>query len=247
MDILILVSLFLIGVFGGFFGATVGGGGLFMIPYLMFTGLAAPVAVASARFGDIGLAIAASYKYWKEKKILWKYVPILAILSLVGSLIGARILLAIDPSVLKTIAALLLFALLPIVLFKKKIGTEHREVSTVSRGVSSCLYFVLQTVTGFFGAGTGPLTQYTLMVGFGFTIVEGAATQMIPFLILTLSSTAVFAWYGLIDLASCIPLFIGSAVGGYLGAHFASKTSTGWLKALFAIMVIAAGFKLLLF
>lgn len=247
MEIFFLVGYFVIGGIGGFLGATVGGGGLLMIPFLMFTGLSAPVAIASARFGDIGFAVTASYKYWRSNQILWKYVPLLAVLSLAGSLIGANILLSIDPGDLRKVAAVLLLILLPFVLFKKDIGVEHREVGRVRKAITAFIFFVIEVVTGFFAAGTGPLVYYTLMAGFRITITEAVATQMLPFLILTVSSTIVFAMHGLVDYTAGILLFAGTAAGGYIGAHMAVVKGAAWLKGLFAIVIVAAAIKLLFF
>lgn len=247
MDPLATLSSFLIAAIAGFFGATVGGGGLLMIPYLMFLGLPPQVAIASARFGDIGLAVTSSVKFWRANQILWQYVPVLAVLSLVGSLIGANILLSINPDNLQIIAAVILLCLLPFVLFKREVGAVRREVSTFSRTLSSGIYFVIQTFTGFFAAGTGPLVYYTLMAGFGLTIVEAVATQMIPFLLLALSSVTIFAMHGLIDYQTGMILLAGTATGGYIGAHVAILKGARWLKGLFAIVVLVAALRLLFF
>ncbi len=247
MEILTLVSYFALGALGGFLGATVGGGGLIMIPYLMFTGLAPQVAVASARFGDIGMGVVSSYKYWREGSIVWRYVPLLAVLSLGGSLVGANILLAIEADSLRKVAAVLLFALLPVVLFKKELGTVRREVGRLSKGIAASLFLLIETVTGFFAAGTGPLKYYTLVIGFGLTIVEAVATQMLPYLVLAVSSTIVFAMHGLIDYKAGLLLLAGNGLGGYLGAHVAIVKGSVWIKRLFVVMVVAAGVKLLFF
>ena len=247
MELLEIVVSFLVGAIAGFFGATVGGGGLLAIPFLMFTGLPPQIAIATARFGDLGLPITSTYKFWKSNQIVWKYVPLLSVVALLGSLIGANILLTIDPDRLEKVAALFLFALLPFVLFKKEIGTVRREVSRLSKTISTFVYFVIETITGFFAAGTGPLVYYTLMIGFGLTIIEAVATSMLPFLVLAISSVVVFAMHGLIDYSTGFIMLAGTATGGYFGAHVAISKGAVWIKGLFAIMVVAAGIKLLFF
>jgi len=247
MDVLHIVLSFIVGAVAGFFGATVGGGGMLAIPYLMFIGLPPQIAIASARFGDMGFAMTSIRKFWKSNQIVWEYVPMLAVISLAGSLIGANILLTIEPEYLQKVAAILLFLLLPFVVFKKEMGVVRREVSKRSELISACVYFLIQTVTGFFAAGTGPLVYYTLMAGFGLTIVEAVATQMIPFLVLAVSSVIIFAMHGLIDYPTGFVLLLGSAIGGYIGAHVAIRKGARWIKGLFAVMVLAAGLKLLFF
>lgn len=247
MDITSVVATYAIAVAGGFFGATVGGGGLVMIPYMMMLGLPPQVAIASARFGDLGLAVTSSIQFWRSGQIVWKYVPVLTAVSLVGAIIGANILLSVQPEHLRTIAAVILVALLPLVIFRRDVGVVRREVSRLTKALSTCAYFIIQTFTGFFGAGTGPLAYYTLMIGHGLTIIEAVATHMIPFLVLGLASVAVFAAHGLIDYPTGIILLAGTATGGYIGAHVAVRKGARWIKGAFAVMVIAAALKLLFF
>jgi uncharacterized membrane protein YfcA len=101
-------------------------------------------------------------------------------------------------------------------------------------------------LAGFFGGGSGTLIFYTLMMFFGITIIQVAATQILPFMVLTVSSLIVFALNGIIDYGIGIVLMAGTAVGGYLGAHIAIKSGERWVRRLFAAVVIGAGAKLLL-
>lgn len=242
-----LIFVFLVGVVAAFFGAMVGGGSLLSIPFLIFLGLPPQVAIATDRFGGIGGTITAFFKFLKAKKIVWKYVPILALLSLGGSLIGANILLSIDQNLLQKIAGILLLILLPFVFLKRDIGVERVIVSKAKMVAGSVIYFLVQIFTGFFGAGTGPFIFYTLMVGFGLTIIESVATQLIPLLVLSISSIIIFALKGIIDFQIGIVLLAGMAVGGYIGAHVALKKGSAWIKGLFSILVIIASIKLLFF
>lgn len=247
MDMLTSTLIFAIGVIGGFLGATVGGGGMFVIPYLMFAGLPIDVAIATARFGDVGFAASSALKFWRAKEIVWKYVRLLATLSVVGGVLGTVILLSFGQQNLEMAAAVLLALLFPFVLFSKKVGTVRREVSRVSKVIGSVAYLIVETGTGFLAAGTGPLKYSALMRFFGLSYREGVATQMIPYFLLALLTTGAFAILGLIDYQAGILLILGSVVGGYLGARFAMAISTELLKHLFALMVGAAVIKLLFF
>src|SRR5437016_2627042 len=85
--------IFLIGITTGFVDSTGGPGGIITIPLLILLGFPPQVAIATDRVGIVGQSLAAIFKFWRAKKIVWKYVPILTIISLCGSLIGANILL----------------------------------------------------------------------------------------------------------------------------------------------------------
>ena len=100
---------------------------------------------------------------------------------------------------------------------------------------------------GFFGGGAGTLVLYTLMIFFGFTIIEANATDIIPWFLLSLSGFIIFAINGIVDYGLGIALFLGMLAGGNLGAHTAIKQGNQWVKVIFTIVVIISGIKLLFF
>lgn len=95
-----ILLIFFTGLATGFFDSVIGAGGLISVPALVFLGLPPQTAIATDRFGTIGQSFTAFLKFWKAKKIVWKYVLILTGISLVASLIGANILVNIDPKIL---------------------------------------------------------------------------------------------------------------------------------------------------
>ncbi len=248
-DLLTLSSLltFVIGVMGGFLGATVGGGGLFMIPFLTFMGLPLQVAIASARLGDIGFAIFSAIKFGHAKQIVWEYVPRLALISFFAAIVGSLGLVSFKTEYLPILVAVLLVAALYFFLREKDAGTERRKVSKKVETRSSWLYLVVEMFTGFLGAGTGPIKYLIMVKGFGLTMTEGVATQAVPYIVLTVTSTAIFASLGYVDYTAGAALFLGSCLGGWAGAHFALQVNQVLLKKLFAVVVALAAIKLLFF
>jgi hypothetical protein len=240
---ILLISL--IGLVTGFFDSVIGAGGLVSVPALLFFGLPPQVVIATDRFGTLGQTITAFFEFWKAKKIVWKYVVTLSAISLVASLIGANILIDIDPKIIQKIIGILLIALLPMIFIKPNLGTEHTVVKNKVAGL--IIYFFIMILGGFFGAGTGPLIFYTLTYFLGFTMIEVNATGVIPWFVLSVSSVAIFAMHGIINYEIGIILFIGMAIGGYIGADMAIKNGEKWVKRLFIIFVVASSIKLLFF
>ncbi|MCK4327045.1 MAG: sulfite exporter TauE/SafE family protein [Candidatus Diapherotrites archaeon] len=242
-----LLLVLLAGVAAGFFDSALGAGGLISVPSLIFLGLPPQVAIATDRFGTLGQMTTAFFKFWKAKKILWKYVPILAAISLVGSLIGANILLAVDPNILQQIVGVFLLVLLPFIFLKQNIGVKRSKVPKSKAALGLLIYFLIMIFGGFFGQGTGPMIFYALTYFLGFTMIEVLATGIIPWFVLSISSLVIFALYGIIDYEVGIVLLIGMAVGGYIGAHVVLKKGDLWVKRLFILFVIISGLKLLFF
>jgi uncharacterized membrane protein YfcA len=245
-DGLSLVAVSGIGVVAGTIGAMVGGGSLLSIPLLIFLGLPAPVAIATDRFAGLGAACTAGFRYWRAGEIVWRWVPWLGTASLVGSLVGANLLVRTDAARLEPIIGLLLLLLLPALFLRPAFGVETRDTSRSWRLAGFGLYFAIQLLTGYFGAGTGPLVFTTLMMCFGLTIVQAVATQVVPFLLLTVASVLVFGSHGIIDYRMGIALLLGTAIGGSLGAKLAIEKGAGWVRRVFAGIVALAALRLIL-
>lgn len=237
----------LIGIVTGFFDSIVGAGGLISVPSLLFLGLPPQIAIATDRFGSLGQRCAALYQFWKTKKIVWKYVPLLSVIALGGALIGANLLLTIDPQLLETIIGILILAVLPFLFLRKDLGIKSIKPSTSKRIIGFIMYLGITIFSGFFGQGTGPMYVYVLTFFLGLTVVEVLATNIIPGMVLAVSSLILFASHDLINYTFGVILLIGMAIGGYIGSHAVLKKGDQWVKQLLVVFVIIFGIKLLLF
>ncbi len=244
-EIITIISVLLIGIATGFVDTTISSGGLISVPFLIFMGLSPASAIATDRLGSIGQTLTSLPKFWKEKKVLWKYVPFFTILSMVGAMIGANILLNLNQNTLNKIIGTVILILLPLIFLKPELGIKRKKTSKLKLGIGFSLYFLLTIFSGFFGAGTGTISIYMIMYLFGFTIIEIMATGKIPWFVLSLTSLIVFAKSGIINYSFGIVLFIGGAVGGYLGTHLVLKKGNQWVKRLFIVVVIIAAIRLL--
>jgi len=246
-DISSLILVFLVGLAASVIGSMVGGGSLLSIPTLILLGLPPHVAIASDRFAGIGAGITALIKFSKEKRVVFKYVIPLSIISLVAALIGGKILLEIDTAILENIVAVLIILLLPLLFFGKDLGLTRKELTRKKKFTGYTVYFFIQILTGLFGAGTGPLIFATLILFMGLTIIESVATQIIPYLVLTFATLVLFGINGIINYQVGFVLLAGTTCGGYLGAHIAITAGDKWVRRVFAVIVFAMACKLLLF
>lgn len=246
-EIILLLLVSLVGLVTGFFDSVIGAGGLISVPSLVFLGLPPQIAIATDRLGTIGQTFTALIKFWKAKKIVWKYVPILAVISLAGSLIGANILLNVDQKILESVVGVLILILLPLIFLKKDLGVKQAKPSRSKTIVGLLVYFAIMIFAGFFGQGTGPMIFYALTFFLGLTMIEVLGTGIIPWFVLSISSVIIFALNGIIDYKIGIVLFVTMSIGSYIGAHVAIKKGDLWVKRLFVLFVIILGIKLLFF
>ncbi len=246
-ELITIIAVFFIGVIAAFIGAIAGGGGLLSISFLIFVGLPPHVAIATNRLGALGMSISMVYKFSKAKVIEWKYVPWLSLLAIIGSYIGAKILLNVSEETLNFIVVMILVAFLPILLIKKKLGVKKINVSFTKNFLGYILYFFMAIFGGFFGGGSGTIFFFILMYFFGFTIIEANATDSIPWLLLSVSALVVFATNHIINYTLGTSIFLGMVVGGYLGAHTAIQKGNKWVKTFLIVIIIASIIKLLFF
>jgi len=108
-------------------------------------------------------------------------------------------------------------------------------------------YFFNAIYDGFFGAASGLIAVYTLVVSFGYTFIEANALDKFAFLFTLIPSLALFMFSGIVNYEVGLVLLAGMLVGGYLGAHVAIKKGNKFVKLMFSLIVIASAFKLLFF
>ncbi|MEK6792730.1 MAG: sulfite exporter TauE/SafE family protein [Nanoarchaeota archaeon] len=246
-EIVLILLVSLIGLVTGFFDSIIGAGGLISVPSLVFLGFPAHIAIATDRFGSIGQALIATLKFWKSKKIVWKYVPVLAVLSLIGSFIGAKILLDISPKILGGVIGVLMIVLLPFIFLKKDLGVVRLKTGWTKKIIGAIIYFAVMIFAGFYGQGTGPMVFYTLTFFFGLTMIESLGTGVVAWLLLCISSVIIFAFNNIIDYKIGLILFVSMSIGSYVGASTAVRKGDLWIKRLFVALVVIMSVKLLFF
>lgn len=213
-----LLLIFIIGVITGFIDATVAMGGFFAIPALILSGLPPHTAIAVDKFGVIGSALGSFVKHFKNGTILWKWVPVFALISLIGGAIGAQISVSIPAEMLRYILGGFILAVLPLLALKKQLGViDTRHTKTILMICLGLILFLLARIySGFAAAGSGITAILVLCGVMGFTLLQYQGTIALTSVILSLSSVYVF-W-----MADKMDWFAGFAliIGMYIGAHF---------------------------
>lgn len=242
-----IVLVFVIGIVTGLVDSIVGVGGLISIPFLILSGLPPKVAIATDRVGIIGQNIGSLPKYWKERQILWKFVPPLTIVAAIAAYFGANILITLNEVLVTQIVGVVILLLLPFLFFKKELGIKRHHPGKLKLSAGYIVYFFAMIFASTVGGGVGILIMYVLLIFFGFTVINAKATDNFPWLFLSIASLIIFGINGIIDYVAGITLFAGMMIGGYIGAHVAVKKGNKWMKAFVVVAVVISGVKLLFF
>jgi len=240
-----LFGSFGVGLFAGFIGAIAGGGGLISVPFLLFIGIPPQIALATSKFGGLGMCFGAAFKFIKEKQVVWKYAVILSIGGIIASIIGSRFLLNSGNYPLDKIVGVLLLVLVPTIFLKKGFGLKKIKVTPTKKVIGTIIYFLLSILASFFG-GMGVLMISSVVYFFGLSIIEANATDIIAYMVLSVTAVIIYMMNSIVNYPVGIALFCGMLLGGYAGAHTAIKKGNQFVKIIFAIVIIASAIKILI-
>jgi len=241
MDPINLLIVFIAGIIGSSFGTLVGGTSLITIPLFISLGLPPHTAIGTDRLGISGLTIAGWYQFHKKGLIDYKIGLLMGVVGLIGSFLGANLVLKIEVSLLKKVIAMITFFILIILFLKPSIGIEERKSVLSTRQYSAGLFFnfLVGIYCGFYGAMAGTFMLYVLLFSFKQTFLEGTATVKICSLMMTTTAAIVFASKGSIDYTVAAVMFVGCAIGSYFGAQYADRIGNIWIRRMFIAIVLA--------
>lgn len=241
-----LLITFGIGLLASFLsGMAGGGGGLITTPFFVLLGIPPQMAIATTKFGGLGITLGSMAKFWNTKHVRSDFVMYLSVLSVVAALLGTRILLnSSNELVQKFIGGMMLIAV-PFLLIKN-MGVKSLPTTYLKEVIGYVLYFINLVLQSAFGTGIGMTVSLILMGFFGFTALEAIATRRIPGFILSLASLLAYMASGIVNYGHGIAVFFGMLIGGYIGSHVAIKKGNSFVKWAMVALVTTLGIQFLL-
>ena len=246
MSPLIFLGVLLIGLFANIIGHTAGGGtGLITIPVLIFFGLPPQSAVATVKLTILG-GIPALGKYIKHKKVKWEYLIFFVSISILATFVGTKILLSIPADFVQKTIGVIILLMIPIIILKNNLGLNEKVATFHSKTIGFILFTILAIVQASFGS-VGQLVTMTLVMFFGYTIIQASATRRIPLMVLNIIAFIIYAFSGLVYYWYALALAIGQSIGGYIGAHMSVTKGDAWVRRIFIALLLVLSIKLLVF
>lgn len=237
----LLLLAFLLGIASGFIGGIASGGGLISIPGLMFLGLPPSTAIATNNLNIVS-SLTSALRYHKHAAVNLRLIRSLAWLDILGSLVGAALLLSINVTVMQK-----LFGVVCILLATLINANKHlKNAKTSHKLLAPALVFLASVFAGMFGTGGGLLLIYILSYFYRLPLREANANSKLISFGGAFAIILLFAHAGKINFAVGIPLMLGSALGGYIGAHTALKKEEKVVRKLLVVIAVSAGLKLLI-
>lgn len=225
-----LVFLFFAGFFGGVINSIAGGGSFITFPALIFVGIPPIIANATNTFASCAGYMSGAYAFKKEiyahKNELFK----ITIISIIGGIFGAWLLLKTPEAVFReAIPWLLLFATVLFILGGqintglKKMASAHQHASSIGGILLLIMLLGVSTYGGFFNAGLGIITLSYLALAGHTNINTMNGLKLLISSVVSLIAIALFIYNDVIAWYEGSIVLFGTLAGGYVAAHVSRK------------------------
>jgi hypothetical protein len=223
----------LVGVLSGFLNTVAGGGSLISLPVLIFMGLPGSVANGTLRVAIVTQNIFAFGGYQsKGIRLPFPYVIYLAIVSLAGGWIGARMAIEIPDHLFNKILSIVMVLVVLSILFERKLqqGFIQEKMNPLRQIIGVIGFFLLGIYGGFIQAGIGFLVIALLTHLHHFPLVKTNSIKVFVAVVYTASAVVAFAMAGKIVWEIGIVVAVGHAIGAWFGSRWSVQAGEIWVK-----------------
>lgn len=244
------ILLFLISFIANAFSAFSGGGaGLLQLPLLIFLGLPFSVALATHKLATVALGIGATIRHFREGSLNWRFSLLILSSGLPGVVLGAIVIVHVPERPAELALGILTLGLGLYSVLNKNLGQAMKKPhdDRYHQYIGFFVLFLIGALNGSLTSGTGLFVTLWLVRWFGLDYKHAVAYTLVLVGLfwngvgaLTLGLQGPIRW-------DWIPiLLVASALGGYVGAHFAIIKGNKWIKPVYEIITLLVGFKLII-
>lgn len=228
--------------------ASMGGTALVMVPLLVAFDVEPRIAIATNKLAIVFLSVAATLRFRRSVKLPpARIMGTLAVPVVIGSVIGALLVVRAPTGLTKLIIVVATIAVAAVVFIRKETGLVDRSAPVTSQEMVRSLIVLLplSVYGGFFTGGYAMLLTYALVLTMGFSFLQGAAGTRLLSVYSGAAASVIFAWEGVIDYRLGAALCAAYFAGATLGTHIAVKKGSRWLKMLFLGAAIVLALRIL--
>jgi hypothetical protein len=238
---MITFVLFAAAFVGGALNSLAGGGTLVTFPALLLAGLGPIDANASSVVALLPGTFAGAWAYRRSILAITEFsLTGFLVLSLIGGLIGALLLLYTPPTLFAGLVPwLILFATAVFAIGNLAPLTFVQRIKIGPRGALATL-FAIAIYGGYFGGGIGflILAAFTLFGMRDINSMNGLKMALVG--IMTIAAIVAFIVADVVRWPQTLPMLAGSTIGSYLAARWSQRIDQRLIKG----FVIVLGFGL---
>jgi uncharacterized protein len=247
MTLLLLLCFF--AFLAGFVDAMVGGGGLIQLPamFLLQPQLSLLQTLATNKTASFFGTSVSTVKYLRRVEINWKHLSPAIVSAFAGSFGGALLVSYIHKEQFMPFIICVLFLVLLYTIMKKHLGLHH-----IDKQLSQARYLTyaisMGLVIGFYdgliGPGTGSFLIFSFVLLFGYNFLHASANAKVINCVTNIAALSFFLMQDGIVWTIALPVGAANMLGSYIGAHFALKKGSGFIRIFFIVVVLALILKL---
>ena len=243
-ELLVLVAVFFL---TSIVSVVTGSTSLITVPVMIAFGMEPHIAIATNMLALTFMSVGGSVPFVRSSAIRRNFLPMSILLTVVGSGLGAMILLTVPLRALQLTIAVAMIAVTIFTLARRDLGlsTSEKPVSRSAVLTGYVLTLLLAVYGGFFSGGYVTMLTASFVVFFGMTFLQGVATTKVINVFSSAVATAVFLWRGIVDIKLGIVLGIAMFLGALLGGRIALKLHPVWLRRIFITAVLGLAIKML--
>jgi uncharacterized membrane protein YfcA len=227
----------------GLIDAVVGGGGLIQVPALFST---LPNVVPATLFGTNKLASVwgtsvAAVSYARRVRMEWGTALPAAAAAFALSFLGAYTVTHVAPDFLRKLLPVVLCAVALYTLKKKDFGSTHAPAhgGWQQRLVAMLIGASIGFYDGFFGPGTGSFLVFLFVRVSGFDFMSASAAAKVVNIATNVAALLWFGYSGHVIWQIGLVMAVSNVAGSIIGSRLAIKHGTGFVRALFLVVVSA--------
>jgi len=240
MSWLTIVALIVSGVFVGFINTLAGGGTAISIAVLMMLGLPVNVANGTNRIAVIFQNITSVQAFSQKKLLPWRKATLLALPTIIGSVIGAWIAVDINEQFFRKAMAVILLIMLFFVIVKPSVWLKERTHLT-EKPVSFTeviIFFFIGVYGGFIQIGVGYYLLAAIVLGSGFDLVRANAIKVWIVLLYTLAALLVFIYNKQVHWQFGLIHAVGNIIGAWIASRMAIKRGVGFVRWVIIVIIL---------
>jgi uncharacterized membrane protein YfcA len=225
-------------VLTGFIDAIAGGGGLIMMPALLFAGVPPLHALGTNKLQSMFGCGTALRNYWRSGLVEWRPNRLSVLLVFAGAVGGAIVVQ------LNLISPVLLVAAAIYILLSPRMTDDDAHHRVSSAGFAP-LGGAIGFYDGFFGPGTGTFFTASLVALRGYGLTKATALTKLFNFTSNVASVLLFALGGHMMWLLGLCMAAGAMLGGYLGSHTALKFGARLIRPLLVVISLGMTARLL--
>jgi uncharacterized protein len=237
-------ALTAVALVAGFVDSIAGGGGLIIMPVLLFAGVAPLDALGTNKLQSVFGTTVALRNYWRSGLVDWKAHRLLVPLAFAGSGIGALLVQLIRARTLSLVIPLLLVGAALYVLISPRMTDDDAQQRVSASGylpIGSAIGFY----DGFFGPGAGTFYTTSLVALRGYGLTRATAVTKLVNLASAGASLLLFALGGHLLWLLGLCMAAGAMLGGWIGSHSALRFGARLIRPLLVAISLGLTARLL--